>query len=146
MGDKSDNTFILVVFLDLKKPQIALSIRYNVPMSSQPEIFDLIERLLEELKEIEEDTTQGLNAVRILLNLFPENAMLAQAFGFFSSAIFFAENTKAQIHGTARNLSISSLSPQRIQEIGQELATTLGRTLELKTQTKNLRSRMERLL
>jgi hypothetical protein len=115
-------------------------------MSRQPEIFDLIERLLEELKEIEEDTTQGLKAVRILLNLFPANAMLVQAFAFFSSAIFFAENTKAQIHSIERNLSISSLSSQRIQEIGQELATTLGRTLELKTQTKNLRSRMEKLL
>jgi hypothetical protein len=115
-------------------------------MSRQSEIFDLIERLLKELKEIEEDTTQGLEAVRVLLDFFPENAMLVQAFGFFSSAVFFTENTKAQVHGIARNLSISSLSAQKVEEIGQELATTLGRTLELKIQTKTLRNRMERLL
>ncbi|WP_019499001.1 hypothetical protein [Pseudanabaena sp. PCC 6802] len=115
-------------------------------MSSQSEIFDLIERLINELEEIEEDTTQGLNAVRILLNLFPENAMLIQAFAFFNSAIFFVETTKAQARSTARNLSISNLSLQRVQEIGQELATTLGRTLELKMQARNLRSRIEKLL
>ena len=49
----------------------------------------LIERLNQELNQIEQEASEGLTMARSVLLKFPENAFSLQMFAFLNNAIFF---------------------------------------------------------
>jgi hypothetical protein len=74
-------------------------------MSITPEIQTLVERLNQELGEIEREATEGENLLRQLMSLFSNNASLIQFFAYFQTTRFFVVNARRRIGETidARN-------------------------------------------
>jgi ABC-type transporter Mla subunit MlaD len=70
-----------------------------------PEIQTLVERLNQELGEIERTATEGEKLVRQLMSLFSNNASLIQFFAYFQTTRFFVENTRRRIDETIEKLS-----------------------------------------
>jgi hypothetical protein len=54
-------------------------------MSITPEIQALVDRLNQELGEIEQEATEGENFLRQLMSLFSNNASLIQFFAYFQT-------------------------------------------------------------
>ncbi len=75
----------------LKKQQLNGIMRSGVKSSIMPipsEITQLVQRVNQELDQIEQDATEGLSLARAILNQFPENFIVVQllvfAFGVFA--------------------------------------------------------------
>ncbi len=110
------------------------------------EINDLIERLNQELNKVEQESRVGLSLAQALLNRFPENARLIQLFASFNSAIFFSEIERRRIKSIIENFSGDNLATEEeIQEVGEDLASELGRVLETKMLISNLKQRLDNL-
>lgn len=68
----------------------------------------LINHLNQELDETEQEATEGLNLVRGVISLFPENVILIQYFAYFNTAILFVETSRRQIQTTIEIISPSN--------------------------------------
>lgn len=114
-------------------------------MSITPEIQALVDRLNEELEEIEREATEGENLVRQLMSLFSNNASLIQFFAYFQTTRFFVVNAKRRIRETIEKLSAQQIDPQVMTESGEDLATLLGFVIETKIRSSNLLNRLRDL-
>jgi ABC-type transporter Mla subunit MlaD len=107
-----------------------------------PEIQTLVERLNQELGEIERTATEGEKLVRQLMSLFSNNASLIQFFAYFQTTRFFVENTRRRIDETIEKLSAQQIDSEVVIEVGKDLATLLGEVIETKIRSKNLLDRL----
>jgi hypothetical protein len=107
-----------------------------------PEIQTLVERLNQELGEIERTAIEGENLVRQLMSLFSNNASLIQFFAYFQTTRFFVDNARRRINETIVKLSAQQIDSQSLTEVGKNLATLLGEVIETKIRSKNLLNRL----
>lgn len=114
-------------------------------MSITPEIQALVDRLNQELGEIEQEATEGENLLRQLMSLFSNNASLIQFFAYFQTTRFFVVNAKRRIRETIEKLSAQQIDPQVMTESGEDLATLLGEVIETKMRSRNLLNRLRDL-
>lgn len=108
-----------------------------------PELTALVEQLNQELNQIEQQITEGLNLVKLRLDRFPNNLILLQIFASFNNYMLFVENTRRRIEITIDNLPPNDTINEEIQEAGEDLAEQLGRVLEAKIVVNNLKNRLE---
>jgi hypothetical protein len=96
------------------------------------EIASLIEQLNQELSQCEQLALSGLNLARLILSRFPDNARMIELFAVLTNILLFVEISKRRIQFTVDTISSSNLSPEVIQEAGEDLGEMLGRVLENK--------------
>jgi len=101
-------------------------------MAIPSKITALIERLNQELDQLEQEATEGLNLVRLKLLSFPDNALLIQLFAYLNNFILFVETARRRIDYSKAVLATDIATNEQIQELGENLATLLGLTLKLK--------------
>ncbi|MDJ0717514.1 MAG: hypothetical protein QNJ54_25385 [Prochloraceae cyanobacterium] len=114
-------------------------------MSITPEIQTLVDRLNQELGEIEQEATEGENLLRQLMSLFSNNASLIQFFAYFQTTRFFVVNARRRIRETMEKLSARQIDPIVLTESGEDLATLLGEVIETKIRSRNLLNRLRDL-
>lgn len=114
-------------------------------MTIPPEITALVEQLNQELDLTEQEAREGLTRLRQIMLLFPNNTLLIQLFAYFNTAMFFVDNSRRRIQTTVGQISAENISPEVIQEAGEDLATLLGETLETKIRGRNIIRRLEDL-
>ena len=114
-------------------------------MSITPEIKALVDRLNQELGEIEQEATEGENLLRQLMSLFSNNASLIQFFAYFQTTRFFVVNARRRIRETIEKLSAQQIDTQVMTESGEDLATLLGEVIETKIRSRNLLNRLRDL-
>lgn len=114
-------------------------------MPIPPEINALVERLDQELTQIEEEATAGLTFARVILNRFPDNFTVIQLFAFLNNAVFFVETSKRWISTRVEGISAAGGTNEAIQEAGEDLAMELGRALETKIRVSRIKTRLENL-
>ena len=107
------------------------------------EISRLIDRLNNELNEIEQEANQGLTIVRMWLDRFPDNLSLIQLFGSFNNYLMFVEISRRRIEYIKIVLATDIVIDDRLQEIGEELAEQLGKAIEAKITIKTIKNRLE---
>ena len=115
-------------------------------MSIPSEIIAVINRLNQELDAIESQTISAQNLVREALSRLPENAMLIQTLDYLNETRQFVENSRSVIASDIESISGSDVTKLEIQQVGENLAASLGMTLEIKMQVQRLLSRLEELL
>lgn len=110
------------------------------------EINALIERLNQELTQIEQEATEGLTLARVSLERFADNATLIQMFAFLNNTIFYVDTERRRIQTIVENLSATEVTTdEQIQEAGEDLGNKLGRSLETKIFVSSVKSRLENL-
>ncbi|MCC3448251.1 MAG: hypothetical protein JGK04_12445 [Microcoleus sp. PH2017_39_LGB_O_B] len=115
-------------------------------MSTPSEITVIVERIKQELTQIEQEAGEGLNICRAILESFPNNFTVIQLSGFLNTCIFFANTSKTQIQERIEYLSaVEVLTNDRIEEVGEDLAMELGRVLETKIRVSSVKARLENL-
>jgi len=115
-------------------------------MSSLSEIIAVINRLNQELDEIERQAIAAQNLVRKALSRLPENAMLIQTLDYLNEMRRFVNDSRNAIASDIESISSSDVTNLEIQQVGEDLAASLGMTLEIKMQVQRLLSRLEELL
>lgn len=110
-------------------------------MSIPPEVNPLIQRLNSDLHQLEQETTEGLNLVRVRLN-FPDNAVLIQLFAYLNNVLLFIETLRRHIDYSSTVLASGMAMEERIREIAEDLAEQLGRVLEAKIAVNRIRVRL----
>lgn len=101
-------------------------------MPVPPEIVALVDQLNQELDEIEQSATNGLNIVRLILSRFPDNARMVELFATFTNTLLFVEISRRRVQFTIDIISPPNVAAETIQEAGEDLSELLGRTLENK--------------
>ncbi len=110
------------------------------------EINALVERINNELDQIEQEATEGITLASAILERFRENKSLIQMLAFLNSVIFWLNTEKRRIQTIVETLSLNDeITSEEIQMAGEDLSTKLGRTLETKLRVSNLKSRLENL-
>jgi hypothetical protein len=107
------------------------------------EIQALVDRLNQELNEIEQDATAALNLLRQRLSLFPDNEILMQFFGALNNILLFTEIYRGRIQSIVERISPNYVSTEIIQDAGEDLGLILGKVLEVKMNANQLRTRLE---
>ena len=114
-------------------------------MPITPKIQALVDRLNQELDRTEQTATQGLNIVRQVLSLFPDNAIMIQYFAGLNNFLFFVEVSRSRIQTLVETISPDDAPAEVIQEAGEDLGTQLGRVLEAKRGVERILNRLEKL-
>lgn len=114
-------------------------------MSIPSEIRSLIERLNQEIDEIEQEATGGLTILRQVMALFPENVILIQYFTYLNAIQLFTDISRRQIQTTIETISPDNVPVEVIQESGEDLGTLLGRIVEAKLRVSQISKFLEEL-
>jgi len=101
-------------------------------MPITPDFAALIDRLNQELAQTEQFSTKGLSLLRELLSRSPDNVILLQYYAFLNATQLFVENSIRQMQAGVELVSSTDVSNEEIQNIGEELGTILGQTLEVR--------------
>ena len=101
-------------------------------MTISPEIQILVDRLNQELNQIEQQAREGLDIARRLLDRFPDNVRLIGLTATLANSLFFVDNFRTRIQTTLEQISATDTSPEAIQEAGEDLSEFLGRIFESK--------------
>lgn len=109
-------------------------------------IAAVINRLNQELDEIERQANAAENLVRTALSRLPENVMLRQTLDYLNDGRQFVDDSRSVIASDVESLSGSDVTNAEIQQLGEDLSASLGMTLEIKIQVERLLSRLEELL
>ncbi len=112
-------------------------------MPITPELAAVIERLNQELLQIEQQATTGLDRLRELVSRFPGNALLIQNFAYFNTALFFVETSRIQLQTAVETISPPDIPSEIVQETGEGLGTLLGRVVEVRLRAERLTNRLE---
>jgi predicted HAD superfamily phosphohydrolase len=115
-------------------------------MTIPDNLTQLINQLDQELSEIEQQTTRGIEQVRQLLNNFPENIILTQYFAYFNTILFFINTARQQIQTTLNTLSSEDVPIEIIQESGEDLSTLQGKILEEKIRLQRILNTLGEIL
>jgi hypothetical protein len=114
-------------------------------MSIPSEIQIIIDRLNEELVQIEQEATQGMNLLRPLLELFPNNDIIVSFFASLNNSLFLVEIYKRRLDAIVELLLPENVTEEIVQNAGEELGDLLGRALESKIGLGQIIERLERL-
>jgi division protein CdvB (Snf7/Vps24/ESCRT-III family) len=109
------------------------------------EIQNTIERLNQELNQIEKKAQQGLNLLQPLINLFPNNNLLVQFYSYLNNALFLVQIYRKRVQMIIDLLLEENLSEETVQNSGEELGDLLGRAVESKVSLDQIISRLEKL-
>ncbi len=110
------------------------------------EINNLIKHLNQELDLTEQQATEGLVIARKILNHFPNNIILVQYFAYLNNALFLVNLDKRYIQEIIETLSSTQIMKnEEIQEIGEGLASELGRVMEARIAVTEIKNRLEYL-
>lgn len=74
------------------------------------EIIVLVERLNQELNQIEQKATQELNIIKPILSRFPNNTRLTQFFAFLNNVTLLVINYRTRIQTIVEGISIGRIS------------------------------------
>ena len=111
-----------------------------------PELTTLIEQLNQELTTIEREGADALGFARAFLKRLPNNFTVIQLSAFLNTAMFFAETSRRQIQALVKHLlTVDRVTNDEIQELGEDLATDLGRAIETKIRVIQVKERLENL-
>ena len=119
--------------------------KIKAKMAIPSEIQALIDRLNQELAQIEREASEGSNIVRSLVLRFPDNVTLIGLFATLSNALLFVENSRRRIQITVESISPENVRSQVIQEAGEDLAELLGIVLETKMLVNTVITRLDNL-
>lgn len=111
-------------------------------MTLPPKILETIAKLNQELDLIEHEANRGLEIVRELLPLVPDNLVLIQLLSTLNNSLLFRDNARRRIQITIDSISSPQIASEIVQDAGENLGELLGRVLE----TKMLVSRAVRVL
>jgi hypothetical protein len=111
-------------------------------MTIPKEVDALIERLNSELNQVEQGGTEGLNLVRVRLNIFQDNAILIQLFANLNNVLLFAEIARRRISYSSAILATGKVTDEQVREIAEDLSEQLGRVLEAKVAVNRIRERL----
>ncbi len=114
-------------------------------MSISPEIKTLIDRLEQELQEIEEDVKEGLNIIQPIISRFPNNVVLIQFFASLSNNLLYVEISRRRIKIIENRLSSVDVNADEMLEAGEDLSIELGRAIEAKISVKQIVNRLREL-
>ncbi|MFM6207445.1 hypothetical protein [Planktothrix sp.] len=114
-------------------------------MSIPPEIQRIIEQINTELDELDLMEARGLNSLRRIMSLFPENAILTRYFGILNSIQLFTRNARNEIQLLTELVSQPNAPFEVVQECGEDLGTLQGKTIELKEQITGILNFLENL-
>ncbi|HAG85427.1 MAG TPA: restriction endonuclease subunit S [Cyanobacteria bacterium UBA12227] len=114
-------------------------------MTLSSDIQRLIERLNQELDNIEREATEKLPQANRLLSRFPGNARLTQLLATLNNTILFINTSRRFIQMTVEELAPDDVTSEEVQEAGEELSTLEGRIIEIKTLVSSTISALERL-
>jgi hypothetical protein len=103
-----------------------------------PQLQSLIEQLNEQITEIEQEATEGLNILRRVMSQFPESVILVQYFAYLNTLLLFVETSRRQIETITATLLSGDVPIEVIQETGEDLGTLLGRTIEVKMRVERI--------
>lgn len=107
-------------------------------------ITALIERLSQELSQTEQEAIRGWNLVRHNLSLFPNNILLIQLFADPNNVLLFVNNSRSRIQTIIEKILAEEVTiDEEIQEAGEDLATVVGVTLEVKIEVEQIITRLE---
>lgn len=111
-------------------------------MTIPPEINALTKRLNQELEQIEQEATEAMRIVRVILDRFPDNAILIQFFASLNNFLFFVENARRRIQSIVVTISPDDATAEDIREGGEYLATLLGVVLEARVEVRKIFTRL----
>lgn len=115
-------------------------------MSIPSKLNAIIDRINNELDQIEKETTESLTLARAIMVSFPENDVLIQMFAFLNSVIFLLNIERERVNTIVESFSLSDeITSEEIQMAGEDLSTKLGRLLETKLRVNNIKNRLENL-
>jgi ribosomal 50S subunit-associated protein YjgA (DUF615 family) len=80
----------------------------------------IIQRINNELEQLNQEAIEGLNLARATLARFPNNVVLIQMFAFLNNVVFFVETEKRQIQTISETLKAENFD--EIQEAGKGLS------------------------
>jgi hypothetical protein len=110
------------------------------------EISDLVQRLNRELDQLETEATEGLALARNILARFVDNFTVTQMFAFLNTAIFFVGTSRSKVQAILESFSTeNAATEEEIREVGEDLASDLGRILETKITVSRIKTRLEEL-
>lgn len=112
-------------------------------MTIPSKIVALIERLNQELNEIEQASLLGLNLAREKLESFSDRSTLIQLFASLNNYLLFVEIARRRIAYESVILDSASLSDEQIQTAGEDLSELLGRAIESKMAVISVKTRLE---
>jgi hypothetical protein len=112
-------------------------------MTIPSKLVALIERLNQELNEIESSSLLGLNLARDKLETFPNNPRLIQLFGSLNNYLLFVEIARRRIAYESVILDSAALSDEQIQTAGEDLSELLGRAIDSKMAVDSVKNRLE---
>lgn len=101
-------------------------------MSISSEIKVIIDRLNEELAEIEQEATRGMKQLSPLLGVFPNNDILVSFLGSLNNSLFLVEIYKKRIEAIVELLLPENVPEEIMQNAGETLGDLLERALESK--------------
>ena len=114
-------------------------------MNIPEELQEVIARIFLELKETEQIAIKGLNLIRPLIAKFQENRLLTSLFVSLNNTLLFVEISKRRIRLTVNRISQLDTTIE-LEEVGEDLGTELGKTLETKIEIEAVVKRLEKLL
>lgn len=105
----------------------------------------LVARLNQELDQTEQEATQGMNLARAALSRFPDNVLLIQFFAYLGDVLLFVEISRTQLQVSVETVSATDVPAEVVEDAGEELATLLGRVLEVKIDARRIITRLQDL-
>lgn len=115
-------------------------------MAIPDEINALILRLNQELSEVEQLATEGMNIARDRLERSPNNAILIQIFAYLNNSMLLVENLRRRIEYSRLILATDTATLEQFQEAGEDLSEWLGQVLEAKVGVSRVKKRLENWL
>jgi hypothetical protein len=110
-----------------------------------PELSALINQLQQELNRTEQEATEALELVRLLLNAAPDNVGLTQLLAILNNIQFFVSIRRREIELVVSQISPANIPDDVIQEAGEDLGTILGTVVEARISVNNIKRRLERM-
>ncbi|MEY3868073.1 MAG: hypothetical protein ACRCT1_05285 [Microcoleaceae cyanobacterium] len=115
-------------------------------MAIPSEITQLVQRVNQELDQIEQDATEGLTLARVILTRIPNNFLVIQLLAFLNTSLFYVETIRRRLEERVEYLSRKDvITDEKLQEVGEDAAMELGRLLETKIRVRSIKNRLENL-
>ena len=106
-------------------------------------ITELLNRLNQELDQVEAAVSKGHELIQPALSLAPENTLLIQIYAYLNTMAFFTEDSRRRIKQATELLEQNDIPPEESRNLGEDLSELLGRVLEAKISIDRIISRWE---
>ena len=112
-------------------------------MAIPDEITTTISRLNQELDNVNQLLTEGLNLARTRIEHYPDNITLIQLFATLNNYLMFVLTSRRRIEYALSILASELVTPLQIQSAGEDLAWLLGQVVEARIVIERVKSRLE---